>query len=239
MERVTVILNLVNETVEKVTCGWQAWRRTRLFTTFWEAWRWGIAAIVRPVPTLQQSADEKPVLACVWLTLLQGFSLMIGARYAAGNEGFSPSIILLIAKFTSDSLPSWLWVILYALFSPLTIWFIKASVLNLVAELLGGPPRGMSLLAATAVACSPLLLVLPVAFIAVALAEPNLNQGFVSHLWFLFALGIHVWWGILTVFAVRETYHFSLSQAFLTFLLPFIVGLPLALIGYQVLKALS
>jgi len=122
---------------------------------------------------------------------------------------------------------------------PPALWFLKAAILNLVAELLGGPPRGLSLLASTAIACSPLLLVLPVALLAVALAEPDLNTGFVSHLWFVFALGVHAWWLVLTVVAVRETYRFSLSQAILTLLLPSLVGLPLAFIIYRVLQTVA
>lgn len=234
-QRISVVWNFANEVANKVVQGWQAWRQTRLVRSFRDAWRWGIAAIIRPVPTLQRAADEKPVLACIWLTLLQGFSLMIGARYAAGQGGSSPSLILAIAKITAGEMPSWFWVIAYALVFPAVIWFVKAAVLNLIAELLGGPPRGMSLLAATAVACSPLLLVLPVALIA-AWLSPDLNAGFVSHLWALFAWGVHVWWGVLTLVAVRETYRFTLSQAILTLLLPFVVGLPLAWIVYQVVR---
>jgi ABC-type Fe3+ transport system permease subunit len=84
-----------------------------------------------------------------------------------------------------------------------------------------------------------LLLVLPVALLAVAFAQPDLNEGFVSHLWFVFAIGVHVWWGVLTVFAVRETYRFTLAQAFLTVLLPLLIGLPVAFLIYLVLTVVA
>jgi hypothetical protein len=197
-----------------------------------DAWRWGFAALVRPIPTLQRAADEKPIFASVWLTLLQGLSLAIGTRYAAEHEGVVLSLLV-------KNLPSWGWVVLYAFLVPPVIWFLKAAVLNLVAELLGGPPRGLSLLATTAIACSPLLLVFPVALLAVAFAQPDLNEGFVSHLWFVFAIGVHVWWGVLTVFAVRETYRFTLAQAFLTVLLPLLIGLPVAFLIYLVLTVVA
>jgi hypothetical protein len=197
-----------------------------------DAWRWGFAALVRPIPTLQRAADEKPIFASVWLTLLQGLSLAIGTRYAAEHEGVVLSLLV-------KNLPSWGWVTLYAFLVPPVIWFLKAAVLNLVAELLGGPPRGLSLLATTAIACSPLLLVFPVALLAVAFAQPDLNEGFVSHLWFVFAIGVHVWWGVLTVFAVRETYRFTLAQAFLTVLLPLLIGLPVAFLIYLVLTVVA
>jgi hypothetical protein len=159
-------------------------------------------------------------------------SLAIGTRYAAEHEGVVLSLLV-------KNLPSWGWVVLYAFLVPPVIWFLKAAVLNLVAELLGGPPRGLSLLATTAIACSPLLLVLPVALLAVAFAQPDLNEGFVSHLWFVFAIGVHVWWGVLTVFAVRETYRFTLAQAFLTVLLPLLIGLPVAFLIYLVLTVVA
>lgn len=231
MQQVTVVWNRMSEAANKFADSWKIWSHSRFVRTFWEAWRWGVATIVRPVPILQRAAEEKPVLACLWLTLLQGLSLALGMRYAAESGGFVLSPI--------TKLPSWSWVVFYALVFPPIIWFVKSAVLNLVAELLGGPPRGLSLLATTAVACSPLLLVLPIAFIAVKLSEPDLNKGFVGHLWFVFFWGVHVWWGVLTVVAVRETYRFSLSQAILALLLPFVVGLPLALIGYQILQTLS
>jgi len=97
----------------------------------------------------------------------------------------------------------------------------------------------VSLLATTGIACSPLLLVLPAALIAVALAEPDLNTGFVSHLWFVFAIGVHAWWILLTVFAIRETYRFTIGQAFLTVLLPSVVGVPLVYIIYRVLETVA
>jgi hypothetical protein len=222
----------VNEATTKVIGGWQGWRRTTFWRSFVDAWRWGFAALVRPIPTLQRAADEKPIFASVWLTLLQGLSLAIGTRYAAEHEGVVLSLLV-------KNLPSWGWVILYAFLVPPVIWFLKAAVLNLVAELLGGPPRGLSLLATTAIACSPLLLVFPVALLAVAFAQPDLNEGFVSHLWFVFAIGVHVWWGVLTVFAVRETYRFTLAQAFLTVLLPLLIGLPVAFLIYLVLTVVA
>jgi hypothetical protein len=159
-------------------------------------------------------------------------SLAIGTRYAAEHEGVVLSLLV-------KNLPSWGWVVLYAFLVPPVIWFLKAAVLNLVAELLGGPPRGLSLLATTAIACSPLLLVFPVALLAVAFAQPDLNEGFVSHLWFVFAIGVHAWWGVLTVFAVRETYRFTLAQAFLTVLLPLLIGLPVAFLIYLVLTVVA
>jgi hypothetical protein len=231
-QRLATLWKGVNETTTKVIAGWQEWRRTTFWRSFIEAWRWGVAALFRPIPTLQRAADEKPIFASVWLTLLQGLSLAIGTRYAAEHEGVVLSLLV-------KNLPSWGWVILYAFLVPPVIWFLKAAVLNLVAELLGGPPRGLSLLATTAVACSPLLLVLPVALLAVAFAQPDLNEGFVSHLWFVFAIGVHVWWGVLTVFAVRETYRFTLAQAFLTVLLPLLIGLPVAFLIYLVLTVVA
>jgi hypothetical protein len=195
----------------------------------------GVGALLpssAPSQPLQRAADEKPIFASVWLTLLQGLSLAIGTRYAAEHEGVVLSLLV-------KNLPSWGWVVLYAFLVPPVIWFLKAAVLNLVAELLGGPPRGLSLLATTAVACSPLLLVFPVALLAVAFAQPDLNEGFVSHLWFVFAIGVHAWWGVLTVFAVRETYRFTLAQAFLTVLLPLLIGLPVAFLIYLVLTVVA
>jgi hypothetical protein len=231
-QRLATLWKGVNETTTKVIAGWQEWRRTTFWRSFIEAWRWGFAALFRPIPTLQRAADEKPIFASVWLTLLQGLSLAIGTRYAAEHEGVVLSLLV-------KNLPSWGWVILYAFLVPPVIWFLKAAVLNLVAELLGGPPRGLSLLATTAIACSPLLLVFPVALLAVAFAQPDLNEGFVSHLWFVFAIGVHAWWGVLTVFAVRETYRFTLAQAFLTVLLPLLIGLPVAFLIYLVLTVVA
>jgi hypothetical protein len=149
--------------------------------------------LARPIHTLQQAADEKPILPALWLTIFQGLSLALGTRYAHENGGF-------VLSWLIKNLPSWNLVVFYAFIFPPALWFIKAAVLNLVAELLGGPPRGLSLLATTGIACSPLLLVLPAALIAVALAEPDLNTGFVSHLWFVFAIGVHALVGVVDRF---------------------------------------
>ena len=232
MERVAALRDRLSGAMEKLVSGFRVWRQSRFVRSFLEAWGWGLNVLVRPVPTLQRAADEKPILAALWLTLLQGLSLSLGTHYADENGGF-------VASWLIKNLPSWGWVVFYAFVFPPALWFLKAAILNLVAELLGGPPRGLSLLASTAIACSPLLLVLPVALLAVALAEPDLNTGFVSHLWFVFALGVHAWWLVLTVVAVRETYRFTLSQAILTLLLPSLVGLPLAFIIYRVLQTVA
>jgi hypothetical protein len=231
-QRLATLWKGVNEATTKVIGGWQGWRRTTFWRSFVDAWRWGFAALVRPIPTLQRAADEKPIFASVWLTLLQGLSLAIGTRYAAEHEGVVLSLLV-------KNLPSWGWVILYAFLVPPVIWFLKAAVLNLVAELLGGPPRGLSLLATTAIACSPLLLVFPVALLAVAFAQPDLNEGFVSHLWFVFAIGVHAWWILLTVVAIRETYRFTFGQALLTLLLPSVTVPPLAWLIYVVVQQVA
>ncbi|MCS7192970.1 MAG: YIP1 family protein [Armatimonadetes bacterium] len=232
MERIGLVWNWLSEATSKLSSGWRSWSQTRFVQSFLESWIWGFMALVRPVPTLQKAAEEKPVLSALWLTILQGFSLAIGTKYAADNAGF-------VASWLIKNLPSWWLVVLYAFIFPPVLWFVKASVLNLVAELLGGPPRGLSLLATTAVACSPLLLILPAALIAVAIAEPDLNTGFVSHLWFVFAIGVHAWWVVLTVVAIRETYRFTIAQAFLTILLPALIGLPMAYIIYSVLSVVA
>ncbi len=232
MERVATVWNWLSEGTNKLVAGWRSWSQTRFVRSFLESWWWGFGALVRPVPTLQRAAEEKPILPALWLTILQGFSLAIGTRYAFEHEGF-------VLSWLIKNLPSWWLVVLYAFVFPPAIWFVKAAVLNLVAELLGGPSRGLSLLSTTAIACSPLLLVLPVALIAVALAEPDLNTGFISHLWFVFAIGVHAWWVALTLIAIRETYRFTVGQALLTMLLPSVVGLPLAYIIYRVLQAIS
>lgn len=232
MERVGLVWNWLGEAVNKLSTGWRSWSQTRFVRSFLEAWWWGLTVLVRPVPVLQKAAEEKPILPALWLTILQGFSLAIGTRYAAEHGGF-------VASWLIKNLPTWWLVILYAFIFPPVLWFVKAAVLNLVAELLGGPPRGLSLLATTAVACSPLLLVLPAALVTVALAEPDLDTGFVGHLWFVFAIGVHVWWGVLTVVAVRETYRFTIAQAILTVLLPVLIGLPMAYIIYRVLSVVA
>lgn len=228
-EKIATVWNRLSEAMGRAVNGLQRWRQAKFVVSFFEAWVWGIGAIARPVQTLQQASDEKPILPALWLTWLQGFSMALGTYYAYKHEGF-------VASWLIKNLPSWGWVVIYAVFFPPALWFLKAAILNLVAELLGGPPRGLSLLVSTAVACSPLLLVLPIALISVAFAEPNLNTGFVSHLWFVFALGVHAWWVVLTVVAVRETYRFTVAQSILTILLPSAIGLPLAFIIYQVLQ---
>ncbi len=232
MERVGIVWNRLGEVTSKLSSRWHSALQTRFVQSFLESWWWGLTVLVRPVPTLQRAAEEKPILPALWLTVLQGFSLAIGTRYASDHGGF-------VASWLIKNLPSWGLVVLYAFIFPPVLWFVKAAVLNLVAELLGGPPRGLSLLATTAVACSPLLLVLPAALVAVALAEPDLDTGFVSHLWFVFAIGVHVWWGVLTVVAVRETYRFTIAQAILTVLLPVLIGLPMAYIIYRVLSVVA
>jgi hypothetical protein len=232
MGRAAVVWNWLSEAVGKVSSGWKSWRQTRFVQTFCESWWWGVRVLARPIHTLQQAADEKPILPALWLTIFQGLSLALGTRYAHENGGF-------VLSWLIKNLPSWNLVVFYAFIFPPALWFIKAAVLNLVAELLGGPPRGLSLLATTGIACSPLLLVLPAALIAVSLAEPDLNTGFVSHLWFVFAIGVHAWWVLLTVFAIRETYRFTIGQAFLTVLLPSIVGMPLVYIIYRVLETVA
>jgi hypothetical protein len=229
MERAAIIWNWLSEAVSKVSSGWRSWGQTRFVQTFCESWWWGVRVLARPIHTLQQAADEKPILPALWLTIFQGLSLALGTRYAHENGGF----VLLI-----KNLPSWNLVVFYAFIFLPAFWFIKAAVLNLVAELLGGPPRGLSLLAATGIACSPLLLVLPAALLAVALAEPDLNTGFVSHLWFVFDVGVHAWWVFLTVFAIRETYRFTTVQAFLTVLLPLIMAC-ITYIIYRVLETVA
>lgn len=231
MERIAVAWNWVSETMRKLSSGWHTAKQARFVTSFLEAWWWGVGALVRPVQFLQRAAEEKPVLSALWLTLLQGLSLALGTRYAAAHNGF-------VLSWLIKDLPSGWLVALYILTFPPALWFVKAAILNLVAELLGGPPRGLSLLAATAVACSPLLLVLPVALIAAALS-PDLDTGFISHLWFVFALGVHAWWVVLTLIAIRETYRFTLAQALLTLLIPSVVGLPLAYIIYRVLSVVA
>ncbi|MFA0740041.1 MAG: hypothetical protein DFNUSKGM_000138 [Candidatus Fervidibacter sacchari] len=231
MERAALIWNWLSEAAGKVSLGLRSWRQTRFVQTFCESWWWGIRVLARPIHTLQQAADEKPILPALWLTIFQGLSLALGIHYAAENGD-------LVLSWLIKNSPLWKSVVLYAFIILPALWFVKAAVLNLVAELLGGPPRGLSLLATTGVACSPLLLVLPMALIAVALAEPDLNTGFVGHLWAMFAFGVHIWWVLLTVFAIRETYRFTLGQAFLTLLLPVLVGLIVGII-YRVLEIVA
>lgn len=232
MERMAAVQNWLGKVFSKISSSWSSWRRSRFVTSFWQSWWWGVRVLARPTHTLQQAADEKPILPALWLTILQGFSFALGTRYACENGGF-------VLSWLVKNLPSWNLVVLYALVFPVALWFVKAAVLNLVAELLGGPPRSLSLLATTAIACSPLLTVLPAALIAAALAEPDLNTGFVGHLWAMFAIGVHAWWVVLTVFAIRETYRFTVSQAFLVLLLPSIIGVPLAYVIYRVLQAVA
>lgn len=230
MARGSLAWQRLSGALTKVVNGVQSWRQTHLVRSFVDAWKWGVAALVRPVPTLRRAADEKPVLAGLWLVILQGLSLALGTRYALE---YGSSVALPLIK----DLPSWGWVVAFALFVPPVLWFLGAAVLNLVAELLGGPPRGLSLLAALAVACSPLLLVLPVAWLAVA-ADPDLNTGLVGHLWFVFAVGVHAWWMLLAVVAVWETYRFTFTQALLCVLLPAAFGL-IALLAFQLWRAVT
>jgi len=189
------------------------------------------SSLYRPIPALNSAVQEKPVLAMVLLTFLQGLSFYGAVLYVHSKEGFAAFCPIVM-------LSHWFWIVLYLLSVPQVLWFLKSAVANLVAEFLGGPSRGLSVLSALACSFSPMTLSLPVALLIRVFGGHDLSVGFASQIWFLSVVTLWVWSGILSFIAVRETYKFTPTQVIATLLITILVAFVLLLLSYLGAKLL-
>lgn len=190
-----------------------------------DAVRYGISSLIpwQCADVLHQAAREKPLLACILLTWMQGVSFCFALYWMSSVGVWTPSPVI-------KRLPNAYWVLGYALFFYPVYWFLRAAVINLTAELMGAPPRGLSIMCSSACALSPFLLYLPMAAF-LRLAAPEMSAG-AGYFWVLFVLLTIGHTGLLLYVAVRETYDMGLARALLTLLIPGLVTLLLGFIAY-------
>ncbi|MCS7254033.1 MAG: hypothetical protein RMK18_10465 [Armatimonadota bacterium] len=178
--------------------------------------------------TLRYAADEKPLFASAMMTWLQGISFCIALHIIGDAGGWVPSPII-------KRLPNLAFVLLYAIVFYPAYWFVRSAIVNLAAELLGAPPRGISFMCSSACAFSPFLLYLPMALI-LRFTSPELTSG-AAYFWVLFVLITVGYTGLLLYVSVRQTYRLNLPKSLLALLVPGVIAIVLGFISYLAISA--
>ncbi len=205
------------------------------------AWRWLLSAFrdalklsaftLNPwqcAETLLQAADEKPLLASAAMTCLQGISFCVALHIIGEAGGWVPSPIIR----RLPNLPS---ILLYAVVFYPAYWFVRSAIVNLAAELVGAPPRGLSFMCSSACAFSPFILYLPMALI-LRFTSPELTPG-AAYFWVLFVLLTVGYTCLLLYLSVRQTYKLSSAKAVIVLLIPGVVAMALGFISYLAVSA--
>ena len=185
----------------------------KAFQVFWEAIRLGTGTMFRPDRTIPYAAQRKPLLSIAVLTILIGLSLSLGMRLAVAHQAPYPFRDL-----------GWYGTCLYAVTMPLIYWIVAGALLNMFAELIGGTPRGLSILASGACSASPMLLFFPLMKIFVTVA-PNLwtQEGRLA--WFMMLLILSAWMAVLFYVSIQSTYKFNIRQTLITLFLTFAIAI--------------
>lgn len=177
---------------------------------------------------LRYAADEKPLLESAAMTCLQGISFCLALHIIGDAGGWVPSPII-------KHLPNLTSVFLYAIVFNPAYWFARSAIINMAAELVGAPPRGISIMCSSACAFSPFLLYLPTALI-IRFVSPEMTPG-AAYFWVLFVLLTVGYTGLLLYLAVRQTYRLNFAKSLLTILAPGIAALILGFISYLAINA--
>lgn len=218
----------VGSTVEFKSASQLAWRW--LWSAFKDAFKFS-AFTLNPwqcAETLRYAADEKPLLASAMMTCLQGISFCLALHIIGEAGGWVPSPIV-------KRLPNLTSILLYAVIFYPAYWFARSAIVNLAAELVGAPPRGLSFMCSSACAYSPFMLYLPVALI-LRLTSPELTPG-AAYFWVLFVLLTVGYIGLLLYVSVRQTYKLNLAKSVIVLLVPGVVAMVLGFISYLAISA--
>lgn len=177
---------------------------------------------------LKRAADEKPLMASLIITSLQGLSFCFALHIMGDAGAWVPSPVI-------KRLPNLFAIFCYAIVFYPTYWFLRSAVINLTAEMFGAPSRGISMLCSSAFAFSPFIIYLPVALV-LRFVSPEMTTG-AAYFWVLFVLLTVGYTGLLLYVAVRQTYNLTLAKSLMTLLVPGIVAMVLGFISYLAINA--
>lgn len=172
-----------------------------------------------PFKTLQEVAEERPIVPAAWVIMIAGVSWAFGLKLAQDNGAGK------VAEFVSHySAPfafvagtvfqlNYAFLLIVFPLMALLAWFVRAAILQLSAEILGGMGRGFSLLATFGLAHAPLILVFPVALVAMLLGGGDLGSGVGAGIWYSLAIFLHVWTIYAILLSIRATHQMKLVDS--------------------------
>jgi hypothetical protein len=203
-----------------------------------------LGVLTSPFKTFEEIAEERPVIQSAWMIIAAFVSWSWGLKYAH-NHGAGK-----IAEFLSSYSPlhalvvgsvfrlNYLFVlILFALWA-LGSGFIRAAILQLSAEILGGKGRGFSLLSNFGYAHVPLVFIFPLALISSLIGQGDLGSGAGGVLWYSLAMLLHLWTIYVIILCIRATHQMEFLDALKVIIYPLAAFLIIALLA-KVLIVLS
>lgn len=181
-------------------------------------WLYGVLA--NPVRSLNEIAREKPV-GLAFLVYL-GVAALVIASNIFGDEGF-----LVLEESMSELgifIPSSVLITGAVLLAVVSI-FIMTALLHLLARLFGGTGGYWNLFSAYAFADFPMIISVPINFIAVyAGAAGSILGGLIT-------FGLSIWVIVLQVIALRESHGLSTGASIGAYVIHFviIIAIPVAI----------
>jgi len=189
-------------------------------------WLYGVLA--SPVRTLNEIAREKPVGPAFLVYL--GVALLVMASNIFGDGGFAvlEKSMAELGLFIPSSV-----IIAGALVFAVVSIFIITALLHLLARLFGGRGGYWNLFSAYAFADFPMIISVPVTFIAALAGTVGAILGG------LVTFGLSIWVIVLQVIALRESHNLSTGASIGAYVIHFviIIAVPVA-IAVAVIAAL-
>ncbi len=178
-----------------------------------------------PFKTLQEVAEERPIIPAAWVIMIASISWCFGLKLAQDNGAGK------VAEFVSHySAPfalvagtvfqlNYLFLLIVFPLMALLAWFVRAAILQLSAEILGGMGRGFSLLSTFGLAHAPLIFIFPVAIVAMLvgggqiLFTGDLGSGAGEVIWYSLAIFLHLWTIYAILLSIRATHQMKLMDS--------------------------
>lgn len=181
-------------------------------------WLFGVMA--RPAATLNEIAREKPaglaVLVYVGVNVMAGLaSFFVDQTYGSLQEVMAELNIYLPISV----------VMVGIILLPFAMLFISCLLIHLVCRLFGGTGGYWNLLSAYGFASFPIIIIVPVSFLAGFLGfMGSIFSGVVS-------FGLSIWILVLNVFAIRESHGLSTGLSILAYMIHFVIliAIPVAI----------
>jgi len=182
-------------------------------------WKRLLGIVTSPYKTFEEIAEERPVVNAAWVLVVAYVSWSWGMKYAH-NHGAGK-----IAEFLANySAPhalavgtvfrlNYLFVLVIFALLAIAAGFLRAAVLQLTAEILGGKGRGFSFLAAFGFAHAPLVLMYPLVLAASLLGGGDLGGGTGAVLWYPLSIILHLWTLYAIILCIQATHHMELAEA--------------------------
>lgn len=191
---------------------------------------WLFGVLARPAATLNEISREKPVglavLVYVGVSVLAGLaSFFVDQTYGSLQE------IMTELNFYLPVSVVFVGIIFFAFAS----LFISCLLIHLFCRLFGGTGGYWNLLSAYAFASFPMIISVPVVFLAGFLGVVgSVFSGVVS-------FGLSIWVLVLNVIAIRESHGLSTGMSILAYIIHFVIliAIPLALVIFLVVALLA